>query len=141
MDVERAKGKCHMVGRPRQGSGTVTVESSPLFTAAGVTWASRTEGSEGLTSSEALIAAAHAARFCMASSNELSSRDQEPARLVMFAASTFDSGRITGTVLDVEADIPGFATFREALVAAEDSCPVSNALRSNVDIQVTARSA
>ncbi len=40
--------------------------------------------------------------------------------------------------LQVSAEIPGAdeAAFREGLEAAEGSCPVSNALRGNVDIKV-----
>ncbi len=56
------------------GNGTTTAESSGLFTDAPVTWASRTEEPGGKTSPEELIAAAHAACFCMALSNELAQR-------------------------------------------------------------------
>lgn len=126
-----------------KGQGTVTAESSSLFAAAGVTWASRTESPGGKTSPEELIAAAHAACFCMAFSNELSTRGHAPARVGVWATSTFADGRITRMVLDVDAEVPGIddALFQEAVAAAEQSCPVSNALRSNVEIEVTARSA
>ena len=44
-------------------------------------------------------------------------------------------------LLDVVATVPGAdeGQFQEALEAAEGSCPVSNALRNNVDIVVNAR--
>ena len=61
-----------------EGSGTVSAESSGLFSEADVTWASRTEEPGGKTSPEELIAAAHAACFSMALSNELSSRGNAP---------------------------------------------------------------
>ena len=124
-----------------EGSGTVSAESSRLFTDAEVTWASRTEEPEGRTSPEELIAAAHAACFCMALSNELSSREHTPSRLRVGARATFEDGKITTMALDVEAEVPdvGEAAFDEALAAAEESCPVSNALRGNVEIEVTAR--
>ncbi len=121
------------------GSGTVTALSSGLFTAAGVTWAARTEESGGRTSPEELIAAAHAACFCMALSNELSSRGNPPARLDVGATCTFRPGQgLTTMRIEVTAEVPTAdeAAFREALDAAEGSCPVSNALRGNVDIQV-----
>lgn len=122
-----------------QGSGSVSALSSGLFTDAGVTWASRTEAPEGATSPEELIAGAHAACFCMALSNELSTRGHVPARLEARATSTFLDGKVTSMVIDVSADVPGIddAGFREGLAAAEASCPVSNALRGNVDIKVT----
>jgi len=121
------------------GSGTVSAVTSGLFTDAGVTWASRTEDSGGKTSPEELIAAAQAACFCMALSNELSSRGHQPAGLEVQATCTFKPGQgITTMNIDVRADVPGVdeAGFREGLDAAKGSCPVSNALRNNVDIQV-----
>ena len=123
-----------------EGKGTVSAESSSLFTGADVTWASRTEDPGGRTSPEELIAAAHASCFCMALSNELSSRGHTPSRLGVSATSTFEGGKITRMVLDVDADVPDTdeAAFQEALGAAEESCPVSNALRGSVDIEVNA---
>ncbi len=124
------------------GSGTVTAESSGLFTDAPVTWASRTEDPGGKTSPEELIAAAHAACFCMALSNELASRGHPPARLEAQATCTFVPGQgVTTMVIDITAEVPGVddAGFREGLDAAEQSCPVSNSLRGNVDIQVSGR--
>lgn len=121
------------------GSGTVSAVTSGLFSEAGVTWAARTEEPGGKTSPEELIAAAHAACFCMALSNELSTRGHPPARLEVQATCTFEPGKgITTMALDVTAEIPGVdeAGFREGLAAAVDSCPVSNVLRGNVDIQV-----
>ena len=121
------------------GSGTVSAVTTGLFTDAGVTWASRTEDPGGKTSPEELLAAAHAACFCMALSNELSSRGHPPAGLEATATCTFKPGQgITTMAIDVVADVPGVdeAGFREGLDAAIGSCPVSNALRGNVDIQV-----
>src|SRR5215217_1837515 len=121
------------------GSGTVSTVTTGLFTDAGVTWASRTEDPGGKTSPEELIAAAHAACFCMALSNELSTRGHPPARLEVQATCTFVPGKgITTMAIDVTAEVPGVdeAGFREGLDAAEGSCPVSNALRGNVDIHL-----
>jgi osmotically inducible protein OsmC len=122
-----------------EGRGTVSADSSGLFSDAGVTWASRTESPEGKTSPEELIAAAHAACFCMALSNELSMRDHAPERLQAEATCTFADGKVTTMVIDVTATVPGAdqAAFDAGLAAAEQSCPVSNALRGNVDIRVT----
>jgi len=121
------------------GSGTVSAVTTGLFTDAGVTWASRTEDPGGKTSPEELLAAAHAACFSMALSNELSSRGHPPSQLEVHATCTFEPGKgITTMAIDVSAEAPGVdeAGFREGLDAARDSCPVSNALRGNVDIQV-----
>src|SRR3972149_1220612 len=53
------------------GSGTVSAYSSGLFSELPVSWASRTEMPEGRTSPEELLAAAHAACYCMAFSGKL----------------------------------------------------------------------
>ena len=122
-----------------EGSGTVSAVSTGLFTDAPVSWPARTEEPGGKTSPEELMAAAHAACFCMALSNELSKLGHTPARLEVQATATFIPGKgVTTMALDVTADVPGAddAAFREGLAAAEGSCPVSNALRGNVDIQV-----
>lgn len=124
-----------------EGRGTVSAVTSGLFSEAAVTWAARTEEPGGRTSPEELIAAAHAACFCMALSNELSKRGHQPARLEVQATCTFVPGKgITTMALDVTADVPGTDddAFNEGLAAAEESCPVSGALRGNVAIEVNA---
>lgn len=132
------KGSATWQGNLFEGSGTVSAVSSGLFDDSEVTWPARTEAPDGKTSPEELLAAAHAACFCMALSNELSTRGQEPARLHAAATATFEEGKITTVVLDVDAEVPDTdeAGFQEALDAAEQSCPVSNALRGNVEIRV-----
>ena len=121
-----------------EGAGTVSALSSGLFTDADVTWASRTEESGGRTSPEELIAAAHAACFGMALSNELSSRGHTPDRLEIEATCSFEDGKVTTMALEVTGHVPGVDQegFDEGLSAAEGSCPVSNALRGNVEITV-----
>jgi osmotically inducible protein OsmC len=134
-------GKATWQGNLFEGTGKVSAASTGLFTDADVSWPARTEEAGGKTSPEELLAAAHAACFSMALANELSSRGHEPARLEVQATATFDPPKITTMVLDVTADVPGAdeAAFREGLDAAEGSCPVSNALRGNVDIKVTGK--
>jgi osmotically inducible protein OsmC len=127
-------------GDLESGKGAVSAKSSNLFTDAPVTWAARTEEPEGMTSPEELIAAAHAACFCMALSDELTKRDHPPSRLQIEAVAAFEGGKVTRVDLDVTAEVPDLDEpgFREALHAAEGSCPVSNALRGNVEIGVKA---
>ncbi len=124
-----------------EGNGTVTAVSTELFTDAPVSWPARTEDQAGgKTSPEELLAAAHAACFCMALSNELSSRGNPPSLLEVQATCTFEPPTITTMDLAVVATVPGAdeVAFREALTAAEGSCPVSNALRGGVTINVAA---
>jgi len=134
------KASARWEGNLFEGHGTVSATTSGLFTGAEVTWAARTEASEQRTSPEELLAAAHSTCFSMALANELSSRDATPSHLEVEATATFKAPKITKMVLDVRAVVPGLENerFQEALAAAETSCPVSNALRGNVEIEVTA---
>ena len=51
-----------------------------------------------------------------------------------------DNVKISSVDLDIHAHVPGIDAedFRSAVEQAEQGCPVSNALRGNVDIQVNA---
>ena len=125
-----------------QGSGTFDLVSSEAAKDMPVTWVSRTERPDGKTSPEELIAAAHASCFAMAFSNTLAQQGNEPEELDITAVCTFDSDqlKVTTSVLDVHGRVPGLDAegFQSAAEQAEQGCPVSNALRGNVDIQVNA---
>ncbi|HEX5847676.1 MAG TPA: OsmC family peroxiredoxin [Rubrobacter sp.] len=125
-----------------QGSGTFDLVSSEAVQGLPVTWASRTERPDGKTSPEELIAAAHASCFAMAFSNTLAEQGNEPEELNVTAVCTFDADqvKVTSSVLDVRGKVPGLDAegFQNAAEQAEQGCPVSNALRGNVDIQVNA---
>jgi lipoyl-dependent peroxiredoxin len=125
-----------------QGSGTFDLVSSEAMQGLPVTWASRTERPDGKTSPEELIAAAHASCFAMAFSNTLAQQGNEPEELDISAVCTFDADqlKVTTVVLDARGRVPGLDTegFQKAAEQAEQVCPVSNALRGNVDIQVNA---
>ena len=139
----RSKATSTWQGDLFSGSGTTTLTSG----AGGpfpVSWASRTEEAAGKTSPEELIAAAHAACFNMAFSNQLAQSGNEAERLETTAVATFaktDAGmRITTMELSVRGTVPGIdaATFGELAAAAKDGCPVSNALVGNVEISIEA---
>jgi lipoyl-dependent peroxiredoxin len=124
-----------------KGSGTVTVRSGAIGDFP-VTWASRTERSEGKTSPEELIAAAHSSCFSMALSNGLAAAGHPPESLDVTSTVTFDSGqgKVTESRLTVRGRVPGMddAAFQEAVRTAEQTCPVSNALRGNLEMPVDA---
>jgi lipoyl-dependent peroxiredoxin len=125
-----------------EGSGTFDLASSEAVSDLPITWASRTERPDGKTSPEELIAAAHASCFAMAFSNTLAEQGNEPEELDISAVCTFDADqlKVTTMVLDVRGRVPGLDAegFQNAADQAEQVCPVSNALRGNVDIQVNA---
>src|SRR3990172_2379840 len=121
------------------GSGTASLATG-VATDLPVSWASRTEAANGKTSPEELIAAAHAACYSMAFSNGLSGRGFSPVRLDTSAEATFEKTeprwRLTKMALSVRGNVPGIGEdeFQEAAAAAKDGCPVSNALKGNVEI-------
>jgi osmotically inducible protein OsmC len=125
-----------------KGSGTFDLASSEAVQDLPVTWASRTERPDGKTSPEELIAAAHGSCYAMAFSNTLAEQGNEPEELNIRAVCTFDADqlKVTTMVLDVRGRVPGLDAegFQNAAEQAEQGCPVSNALRGNVDIQVNA---
>jgi osmotically inducible protein OsmC len=109
-----------------------------------VTWAARTEAPEGKTSPEELIAAAHATCFTMALALVLGEAGTPPERLATSADCTLaevdGAPRITDVALQVQARVPSLdqAAFDDAVAKAAALCPVSNALRGNVEIAVAA---
>ena len=124
------------------GSGTIDKVGSGAFAPLDVTWASRTEESGGKTSPEELIAAAHASCFSMAFSNVLAKAGTPPEQLKTSATVTFVPGTgITTSVLEVEGVVPGLDEegFRAAAEDARENCPVSQALKNNVELSVNAR--
>jgi len=124
------------------GRGTVERVGSGAFGPLAVSWPARTGDEGGLTSPEELIAAAHAACFSMALSHGLTEAGTPPGSLSVSAAVTFVPGTgITASALDVVGDVPGIdeAAFREAAADAKENCPVSTAIRGNVEMTVTAR--
>lgn len=131
-------------GNLKQGSGNVTTASSGVLKASPVTWASRTETADGKTSPEELIAAAHAACFAMAFSNTLDQNGTPPTELNVSATCSLDrvdgKMKITAMRLRVQGKVPNLdaAQFQQIAQQAEQGCPVSNALRNNVTIQVEA---
>ena len=127
-------------GNLMKGSGTFDLASSGTMTGAQVTFARRIGNPEGSTSPEELIAAAHASCYAMALSNTLGEQGNDPEELNISATCTLDTDslKITTMVLDIRGNVPGVdeEAFRSAAEQAEQVCPVSNALRGNVNIQL-----
>lgn len=125
------------------GGGTLDLRSGAA-TSLPVTWASRTERSEGKTSPEELVAAAHASCFSMALSHELTEAGTPPEELRVSATVTLsqtDAGlAVSRSALEVTGVVPGLdaAGFAAAAEAAKDGCPISQALKGNVALSVKA---
>jgi osmotically inducible protein OsmC len=124
------------------GSGEIHEVPSGAFGPLQVTWASRTEEHGGKTSPEELIAAAHSACFAMALSNVLAKAGSPPDRLETSANVTFVPGTgITKAALTVVGTVPGMdeGAFKNAAEEAKENCPVSGALKGNVELTLDAR--
>jgi osmotically inducible protein OsmC len=125
------------------GSGEVSAESGALE-GEQVKWSSRAEQADQNTSPEELIAAAHAACVSMALAHGLAEAGTPPQRLESEATATFDQTpdgfRVTTMKLSIRGQVDGIDAdgFREAAQGAAQNCPVSQALKGNVDISVDA---
>ena len=121
------------------GNGTVS-EGSGVLNESPVTFAARTGQPEGKTSPEELIAAAHATCYAMALSHTLAGQGNAPEHLTVDAVCTLDDQqlKITTVDLNVQGRVSGLDAdgFEDAARQAEQICPVSNALRNNVDIRL-----
>ena len=129
-------------GNLAQGRGVVTGASGALGDLP-VTWASRTERSDGKTSPEELIAAAHASCYSMALAHGLNEAGTPPEHLDVSAKVTLDlvegAPTVTTSEITVTGVVPGIdqATFEAAATEAGKGCPVSRAL-AGVQISVSA---
>ena len=141
MAVAERRAEIVWEGDLQQGSGKFTVGSGAMGEMP-VTWASRTERPEGKTSPEELIAAAHGSCFAMALSNVLNEGGTPPERLEISAACTFDVDdvKVSSVDLDIRGRVPGLDAegFQRAVEQANEGCPVSNAIKGNVDIRLKA---
>lgn len=142
--VER-RARLTWEGNLIQGHGSIVQTSSGALANLPVTWASRTEQPAGKTSPEELIAAAHAECYAMGLAHGLATGGTSAEKLDVEAVCTLElsaSGpKIRSMDLNVRGSVPGLdeTAFEKAAQVAEQTCPVSNALRNNVEIRVHAQ--
>jgi osmotically inducible protein OsmC len=130
-------------GTVTEGKGEV-VAGTGAFTLP-VTFASRIAEPAGKTSPEELIASAHASCYAMALNATLGRKNAKAKATTIVATVTADKGdtgiKIVSSKLTVSATgLEGMdaAQFAETAREAETRCPVSNALRNNLQISVEA---
>lgn len=81
----------------------------------------------------------------MAMSNNLAKAGHPPERLEVTATASFEKTeagwRVTTIRLEVSGKVPGAdeGTFAEAAEQAKEGCPISTALKGNVEIEVAAK--
>lgn len=125
------------------GDGRLELASRATSNLLPVTWASRTERADDKTSPEELIAAAHATCYAMALANELGEQGHSPGELTVGATCTLDDDGghhitkvdllVRGRVEEIDSD-----DFESAAERAKENCPVSRALKGNVEISLKA---
>jgi osmotically inducible protein OsmC len=131
-------------GTLEQGSGRLQLASGATGSLP-VSWASRTQRAEGQTSPEELIAAAHASCFAMALSFGLTQAGTPPESLDVRATCALEETeggfRIASSKLEVSGVVAGLdeEQFERVAQAAKEGCPVSGALKGNVEITLDAR--
>jgi osmotically inducible protein OsmC len=138
VDVDWAGSIMEGKGTARAGTGAFNLP---------VSFPRRVGDPEGTTSPEELIAAAHAACYAMALNATLGRKNAKAARTHVTATVVADKGdagiKITTSRLKVVVEgLEGMSAeqFKETAQAAEGACPVSNALRGALKIEVDASS-
>lgn len=128
-------------GGLKNGKGNFRAESGAFE--AGYSFETRFGDTKG-SNPEELIAAAHAACFSMALAVGLEQAGTPATRITTKAACTVDKVgdgfRITTMRLVSRGQVPGIdqAKFKQAAEAAKNGCPVSNALKNNVQVELDA---
>ena len=129
-------------GGLKSGKGNFLGEGGAISGA--YNFSSRFEEGTG-SNPEELLAAAEAACFSMALSGALEKNGTPPTRVESDAHCTVekvgDGFKITTMKLATRATVPGLddATFQRIANEAKNGCPVSTALKGNVDIQLDAK--
>jgi lipoyl-dependent peroxiredoxin len=129
-------------GGLKNGNGKFTANSGAFQ--GNYNFGTRFEGEKG-TNPEELIAAAHAACLSMALAAGLEAGGTPATRIATTAKCTVEKAgngfRITKMRLEVRGQVPGIdaAGFAKAAEAARDGCPVSQALKGNVEFDLDAR--
>ena len=133
-------------GSIMEGKGTAKAGSGAFNLP--VTFPSRIGEPAGHTSPEELMAASHAACYAMALNATLGRKNASAARTLVSATVTADKGeagiKVMSSKLKVVAEgLQGMdaATFKETAKEAEGKCPISNALRASlaIDLEVEVR--
>ena len=128
------KGSAVWKGNLREGNGVVSTDSGVLNESQ---YSFKTRFEDGIgTNPEEFLAAAHAACFSMALSNQLTQRGMTAESIATTASITMENLTITKSHLDLTATIPG-ASQDEFLAAAQDAkvgCPVSRLFNAEVTL-------
>lgn len=142
MAVATRKATTVWKGDVQNGSGSVTGQTGALGTQ-NVSLPTRTGEAQGNTSPEELLAASHSGCLAMNLSATLSNNGTPPEELTVssdvgFGAKDGGGFEIKHANVEISGKVPGLTAeqFEELAATAEQTCPISNAIRGNVPIDV-----
>jgi lipoyl-dependent peroxiredoxin len=124
-------------GSGKEGSGRMSTGSSVLNNVS-YNFRQRFENDPG-TNPEELVAAAHAGCFSMKLSFVLGESGFTPDSLETKCEITFEGGAVTKSHLIVKGKVPGISKeqFEEAVKKAEQTCPISKLLKTEISSEAT----
>lgn len=124
-------------GSGKEGKGQLTTDSKVLNNTP-YNFRQRFENDPG-TNPEELVAAAHAGCFTMKLSFVLGEMGITPDKLETKCEITFEGGAIKQSHLTVTGNVPGISKekFDEAVKSAEQNCPISKLLNTEISSQAT----
>jgi osmotically inducible protein OsmC len=131
------KASAHWSGSGKEGSGTLSTESTVLDKTA---YSFKTRFEDGIgTNPEELVAAAHAGCFTMQLSFLLGEAGFTPDTLDTAAKITFEDGSITLITLQLVGKVPNIdkAQFETIAAKAKEICPISKLLNTKIDLETT----
>lgn len=130
----KRKGTAVWQGTGKEGRGHLSTKSGVLHEAQ-YSHSSRFEEGIG-TNPEELVAAAHSGCFAMKLSFVLTAAGFPPERLEATATVTIESGSVTSSVIELNAQVPGIDAekFEESVRDAEKNCPISKLLNTAISV-------
>lgn len=143
MELAERTAEVRWNGTLASGDGTLHAGSAAV-TDLPIDWASSSAKAHGTSSPEELLAGAHASCYAMALSLLLTRDGTPPESLDVKASCSLEEDGDWYTIKAMELDVRGSVpdldadAFERAAKAADEHCPISNAVRDNVEVRVTA---
>jgi len=122
-------------GNIKNGNGSLTTDSTVLNK---TQYSFNSRFADGIgTNPEELLAAAHAGCFTMKLSLDLTTAGFAVDELITESTITLNDGKITQSLLVLNAKIPGISEeeFLKIAKGAEETCPVSQAFSFEIVLQ------
>ncbi len=133
----KRRSQAHWQGSGKDGKGHLTTQSTVLNKTQ-YSFSSRFEQGIG-TNPEELVAAAHSGCFTMKLAFNLQAANYTAKDLITDCDITLDNGAITSSHLTLKATIDGIsdAEFAKLVKDAEQNCPISKLLNTEIKVSYT----